>query len=141
MLLFHICSTVKSSSFPSALSPPPPFGFFLFPTTAAFTAPHPFFDMPLLPQHLAPLVAALPHTVRGTLSLSSYSLSLSLSRPSCVQFLYATKSPKCASHIVEYKLVARAEEHSCSLALEIRLSLLYYYTVSKTHGVIIEHRN
>lgn len=56
----------------------------------------------------------------------SLCLCLTLSPPSCVQFLYATKSPKCASHIVGYKLVARAEEHSRRLALEMRLSLLYH---------------
>lgn len=72
---------------------------------------------------VARLSSPLSHSLSFPLCLC---LCLTLSPPSCVQFLYATKSPKCASHIVGYKLVARAEEHSCRLALEMRLSLLYH---------------
>lgn len=124
---------------PPALSLPPPLNLLL---STPFVVPA------IPPFHRR---STLPHTVRGAslfpfVSLSFFPsvslwLCLALSPPSCVQFLYATKSPKCASHIVGYKLVARAEEHSCRLALEMRLSLLYHWTVSKTHGVIIEHRN
>lgn len=143
MLLFHICSTVKSSPCP-------------FPPLSPYLPPSPsqtfFSPLPLLCLLSLPFIAAtlgslgcstLPHTVRGASLFPSVSLSffpsvslclcLTHSPPSCVKFLYATKSPKCASHIVGYKLVARAEEHSrrlapCALrlALEMRLSLLYH---------------
>lgn len=133
MLLFHICSTVKSSPYPFPLLSPylPPYPSQPSSLHSLCCACYPSLS-PL--QHLAPSVAAhfLTLCVARLSFPPSYSFSfplclcLTLSPPSCVQFLYATKSPKCASHIVGYKLVARAEEHSRRLALEMRLSLLYH---------------